>query len=100
MTRLLFSSFSAEEQQRALDRFKMIQPFLEEGIFLSDIAPRHGISLRTVRRWAKAYRQHGLAGLCRKPRGDKGNHRRLCPTMKVLIRSVCTPTAEAFRKGG
>jgi putative transposase len=31
--------------------------------------------LRTARRWLKRYRAHGLAGLARRPRRDRGGHR-------------------------
>jgi hypothetical protein len=51
MSTPLFSSFPADERQKALYRFQIIQPFLSDGIHLSDIAPGAGVSLRTARRW-------------------------------------------------
>ena len=35
--------------QRALDRFQVIRPFLEDGVPLAQIAREQGISLRTAR---------------------------------------------------
>ena len=85
MNNPLFASFPSDAQHEALNRFQLIRPFLEEGIHLSDIACGHGVSLRTLRRWVASYRQYGLAGLCRKPRADKGTYRGLSSQMKTLI---------------
>ncbi len=41
---------------------------LEQARTLKDTAARCGLSVRHVRKWAKRYRLHGLAGLRDKPR--------------------------------
>jgi putative transposase len=43
--------------------------------------------LRTAERWAQRYRQHGLAGLARKPRRDRGQ-RRLTEELRSLIEGL------------
>jgi putative transposase len=42
---------------------------------LAELARKEGIPLRTVTRWVGCYRKHGLAGLVRRPRGDKGKYK-------------------------
>ncbi len=56
----------------ALDRFRIIQPHLENNVSLSKLAKDHHKGKRTLQYWVKAYRQEGLVGLQRKSRSDKG----------------------------
>lgn len=56
----------------ARERFRILQPFLEEGVPLPQLAEQYGISLRTARRWVKRYRAEGLSGLECKTRSDRG----------------------------
>jgi putative transposase len=65
------SSLSEAERTRALERFRLLRPFLEEDVSLPVIARSGGISLRTARYWVQRYREEGLAGLARKARRDK-----------------------------
>lgn len=46
----------------ALDRFRIIQPHLENNVSLSLLAKDHQKSKRTLQYWVKAYRQEGLVG--------------------------------------
>ena len=78
------SGLTEEQRSLALARFHILRPFLEEGVPLASIAQQHDLNLRTVRRWAKSYRQHGLAGLCRPARADKSK-RRMSPTLQHCI---------------
>jgi transposase len=39
--------------------------WLDEGVTIEEVAKRHGISARQVRKWLKTYRLHGLDGLCK-----------------------------------
>jgi putative transposase len=63
------------ERARALERFRILQPFLEEDVPLTQVARQHGLALRTAQHWVMRYRQHGLSGLCRKEYVGKGQHR-------------------------
>jgi putative transposase len=69
------SALPEATRARALSRFQVIRPFLENGIPLARIASEQGVNLRTVRRWVSAYRRQGLAGLARKKRSDKGERK-------------------------
>jgi putative transposase len=59
------------ERSRALTRFEIIRPFLEDGVPLTRLAKEQQIVLRTARRWVERYRKSGVAGLIRKERNDK-----------------------------
>ena len=61
--KFLASELSESDRTIALSRFKIIQPFLEEGVPLPNIVATENISLSTARRWVARYRKDGLAGL-------------------------------------
>jgi len=69
------AALSEDQRRRALERFQVLRPFLEEGVPLAAVARAHALSPRTARYWVRQYRQHGLAGLVRRPRSDRGRHR-------------------------
>ena len=60
------SSRTDEARSRALARFQIIRPFLEDGVPLAQLAREQDIVLRTARRWVDRYRREGLTGLARK----------------------------------
>jgi putative transposase len=55
-------------EDEALDRFRLIQPYLEKQASLSAISRQHVVPLRTLQRWVYQYRQRGIEGLSCKPR--------------------------------
>jgi transposase-like protein len=57
------AALSENQRRRALERFQVLRPFLEEGVPLAIVARAHALSPRTARYWVRQYRQHGLAGL-------------------------------------
>ncbi len=63
---------SEHDRQRALERFALLRPHLEEGVPLVTIARGLGLTARTLQRWVRAYRRQGLAGLVRARRADVG----------------------------
>jgi putative transposase len=69
----VLSSLSVNDRARAFQRFKVIQPFLEDGAPIPKLAKEAGLSIRTARRWIKSYRDHGLAGLSKVRRADYGS---------------------------
>jgi putative transposase len=83
---------TASDEDQALQRFRIIRPFLEEGVVLAAIARHHGIPLRTARRWVSHYRTGGLAALTRAPRADKGSHRALSPLLQELVEALAVAT--------
>ena len=70
------SGLSEAERDRALERFQLLRPFLEQGVPLARVARDRGLALRTARRWAALYHRDGLAGL-------RMHWRRGLPILKV-----------------
>ena len=95
------AGLTEEERDIALGRFHIIQPCLEDGVPLARVAEQNHLSERTVRRWAKDYRQFGLAGLCHKARAGK-RKRRMSPTLQQFIEGLALqkprPTAAAVHR--
>jgi putative transposase len=83
---------TASSSDQALARFRIIRPFLEEGVGLAAIARHHGIALRTARRWVGHYRAGGLSALARSPRIDKGSRRALSPSLQELVEALALST--------
>jgi putative transposase len=75
------------ERNRALARFEIIRPFLEDGVPLARLARERRIVLRTARRWVERYRKNGLVGLVRKERNDK-DERKLLPELQQIIEGL------------
>jgi putative transposase len=83
---------AASDTDQALERFRIIRPFLEERVALAAIARHYGIPLRTARRWVSHYRTGGLAALARAPRADKGSRRALSPLLQELVEALAVAT--------
>jgi putative transposase len=61
-------ALSVEAPERALSRFRLLEPHLERGRELRTVADGAGVSFRTLQRWVAQYRKSGLAALARKSR--------------------------------
>ena len=70
------AGLTEEAQKLALDRFRLLQPHLEDGRSLKAVAAAAQIPFRTAQRWVSLYRQFGLTALARKKRTDIGQHPR------------------------
>jgi transposase len=67
------TAISEAQRAQATERFTIIRSALEDGVTQTQVASTHNISVSTVRRWVKRYREKGLAGLAdAKARSDKG----------------------------
>lgn len=64
------TELSEIERERALARYRIVQPFLEGRSSLTAIAREQGFKLRTLQHWVARYRQQGLRGLARQKRSD------------------------------
>ncbi len=90
---------SKQQIESALEKYKIIHPYLEKEVPLPQVAKHHNIGLRTLRKWVKAYRDEGLAGLDRKSRSDKDVRRYLTKDLEEMIEALAlrkTPTTLAF----
>ena len=75
-------------EDQARERHRLLRPFLEEGAGLPQLAEHHGISLRTMRRWVRRYREEGPAGLRRRSRSDRGTRRPETAQWKEVIEAL------------
>jgi hypothetical protein len=64
---IALASLSESARKIALDRFRLLQPHLEEKRPLRMVARDSGIGYRTAQRWVMRYRKCGLVGLAREP---------------------------------
>lgn len=95
------ATLSETERAYALTRFHTLQPYLEGHTTLAALARAQGLPLRTLQRWTARYRQHGLAGLVRQRRTDRGQHH-LAPELQQLIEGLALqksrPTSAAVHR--
>src|ERR1017187_4506935 len=66
------AALTEEARDLALNRFRLLQPHLDDDRPLKAVAAAVGIPFRTAQRWVSLYRQFGLAALARKKRTDNG----------------------------
>lgn len=66
------TSYSEEQRQKAMDKYWLIAPYLNQEKSLKSIAEETKISKRTLHNWISKYEQFGLKGLIRKSRKDSG----------------------------
>jgi len=77
-----------EDRKRALERFRLLQPHLEDNQSLQAVARAAGVPYRTVHRWLGRYRLFGLAALARKTRDDRGARRAVSVKLKEVIEGL------------
>jgi putative transposase len=79
------ATLSPDERSRALERYRILQPCTEDGVPLTHVARYQATPLRTLQLWLAQYRRHGLAGLARRPRRDRGQPQGLQPELTSII---------------
>lgn len=81
------AELSGAQRERALERYRILRPHLDDGVPLARVATHAGRPYRTLQRWLADYRRDGLAGLARHPRRDAGT-RRLPSDLQLLIEGL------------
>ena len=82
------AGFTEKARKLALDRFRLLQPHLEQNQSLQSIARAAGIPYRTVHRWVAQYLLFGLAALTRRKREDRGERRAVSAKLKEIIEGL------------
>jgi putative transposase len=82
------SGVSEAARDRAMSRFRLIQPYLEERRSLVLVAADANLPFRTAQRWVSQYRKFGLAAFVRKARDDRGARRVVSPMIKAAIEGL------------
>lgn len=75
-------------QATAMSRFQLLRPVIEDSVSVPALARTSGIPVPTLRRWLRLYRAHGLSGLRRRPRNDRGGRRRLSEEVVAAIEGL------------
>ncbi|HET7639135.1 MAG TPA: helix-turn-helix domain-containing protein, partial [Ktedonobacteraceae bacterium] len=86
------TSLSDTQRTQALERFALLRPALEGQMTQTQLSHEQHVSLSTIQRWLKQYREHGLAGLANARRSDKGKSRRLPTEAITLIEGLALQT--------
>ena len=87
----------------ALERYRLIEPYLEGTQTLNSVAAHAKIPFRTAQRWVEQYRKGGLASLARKTRSDHGSKRVISHRMLEIIEGLAlerprVPIAAIYRE--
>jgi putative transposase len=95
--RVAFLELSETQQRGAYERFAQLQPCLEEGVSISEVARALQMPLSTVQRWVSRYRAMGLVGLAHQSRADRGGRRRISAECVQVIEGVALSRPEWSR---
>jgi putative transposase len=82
------SDMSEVERKVALERYKLLEPHLQNGRELRSMSEGSGVSFRTLQRWVSGYKREGLVGLVRKGRIDSGGRRIVTPRLREAIEGL------------
>lgn len=97
------AELAEDARNLALDRFRLIQPYLEQNQPLQSVADAAGVPYRTAQRWVAQYRLFGLVALARKRREDRGGRRVVSAKLKEVIEGLALqkpplPLSALFRQ--
>ena len=76
------AGLSEDARRRAMERFRLLQPHLEQNEPLVAVAKAAGLAYRTAHRLVSQYRRDGLVALVRKKRTDRGQRRAVSDKLK------------------
>ena len=86
------ASVPEDLREKALKRFQVICPFIEDAIPLPQVSKSSKVPLRTLRRWIKLFRELGFAGLI--PQQRKSYENAVPAEMKHLIEGLTLQSAK------
>ena len=85
---IILSQLNEEERDRAYQKYRMIEPYINKTSTLKSISSTSGTPMRTLSLWVKKYRSGGLVGLARHSRSDKGNPRTYDAELQKAIEGI------------
>jgi transposase-like protein len=77
-----------DQRAEAYRRYEVIRACMEEGVPQTEQSRATGVSLSTIQRWIRQYKEDGLCGLARKPRADRGTRCNLSEEMIKVIEGL------------
>ncbi|WP_244946958.1 helix-turn-helix domain-containing protein [Legionella israelensis] len=75
-------------QNKALVKFKIIEPYLNGDESLTSISKQKDIAIRSLHRWVSLYKKYGFDGLKPKSRRDRGCYRKIPEQMVNMIEGL------------
>lgn len=85
---VMLVGLTPRQRECALERYALLRPCLEEGMTQSWVAREQQVSLSTVQRWMRVYREKGLSGLAPGGRADRGQVRGVPQELIALIEGL------------
>lgn len=76
------------QKEIALERYKIIEPFLKNEASLEEIAVKHGLTSRTLYNWVAAFKKGRVSALKPKSRSDKGGRRSIPEELVKLVQGL------------
>jgi len=77
MSEINILNLTSEERDRAYQKYKLIEAYLNNNCSLKSISKKSSVPLRTLSSWVAKYKRNGLIALARQSRKDKGGLRKL-----------------------
>lgn len=74
--------------EEALARFRLLRPVLENEVSVAAASRANGIPVPTLRRWLHLYVRHGMSGLQRRSRSDRGERRKVSGDLAAIIEGL------------
>ena len=85
MSEINILNLTSEERDRAYQKYKLIEAYLNNNCSLKSISKKSNVPLRTLSSWVKKYKRNGLIALARQSRKDKGGLRKLNKNKDCLL---------------
>lgn len=84
----ILAGLSEQARSKAMERYEVLRPALEDGVSLAEAARSAGVPPRSAQRWMAAYRSGGLLGLAPSPRTDRGHCHGLARELEGVIEGL------------
>jgi putative transposase len=73
---------------KALARFRLLRPILDSEATVAAVSRANGVPVPTLRRWLRLFRRHGMAGLQRRTRQDRGKRHKVTAELSAAIEGL------------
>ncbi len=75
------------EKRTSLEKYRIIEPILQNRTSISAVAKYHDIPIRTLQHWKKVFQRDGISSLERKKRSDENKHQVFSESLVELVKA-------------
>ena len=75
------------EKRTSLEKYRIIEPILQNRTSISAVAKYHDIPVRTLQHWKKVFQRDGISSLERKKRSDENKHQVFSESLAELVKA-------------